>query len=342
VGAPGHDRYCSELYSGILVLRYCIVTPLHVGSGVFESATECGLSGKDEPVRGIVRRQGQPVLPGSSWKGAVRARFEAVTRSRLALAKDSHSLRAAKVPRALQSQPPKRDYAVKFRDSRLSVLKAVTVKHQADPEENERQLEELSPAESLFGTMGYRGRVHPADGFITSLTGGKALQVAPMESPAPHRLAKPGQSENVRDVIVVREVEGRKFYYDGDIVSGRNTRQGGALTYELVDSVPVESDIELQVHLETVTLAELGALLICSGYGGEAGVLRFGGFKPAGLGKVKLTGADARLHSGMNTHSWKQPAPASLDLAKALLAARSLIDAGALAELETVTTLKRA
>jgi hypothetical protein len=91
-----------------------------------------------------------------------------------------------------------------------------------------------------------------------------------------------------------------------------------------------------------VSPAELGALLICSGQEGEAGVVRFGGFKSVGLGKVELVNAEARLHQGTSTRSWKRSAPVPLDLAEAVRAAhQSLIDAVALAELKAVTTLKR-
>jgi len=340
VEAPGHDKYPQNLYSGILVLRYRTLAPLHVGSGVLESSSECGLAGRDEPVRGITRRDGRPILPGSSWKGAIRSRYEAVTASRLALAQTSHWLYPEKVPDALRNPPPRGRYKVEIADPRTRNLKAVRV----DSRENlVQQLRNLSPAESLFGVMGYRGRVHPTDGIITSPPPGQPLKVAPMESPAAHRLAQAGQSENVRGIIRISRVEGRKFYYDGDIVSSRTTREGGAPVFELIDTVPIGSEIRLEIHLETVTLAELGALLICSGRGDEAGVLRFGGFKSVGLGKVDLASVEARLHRGRSTRSWKTADPPPLDLEGAVRAAHEtrLIDADALAELKAVTTLKR-
>ncbi len=38
------------------VLSYETLAPLHVGSGAFEAAAECGLAEGAAPVRGIVRR----------------------------------------------------------------------------------------------------------------------------------------------------------------------------------------------------------------------------------------------------------------------------------------------
>lgn len=337
VQAPGHHTYSPALYSGTLVLCYRTVTPLHVGSGAFESSSECGLAGKDQPVRGIIRREGRPVFPGSSWKGAIRARYEAVTRSRLALARDSYRLRREKTPQALKSREDPHEYEVKVQDPRLARLRAVIVKDKA-------HLRSLSPAESLFGVMGYRGRVHPADGNITGPSAVTPLQVAPMESPSPHRLAQAGEALNRGRIIEVRKVEGRKFYYDGDLVSGRAPRDDpkGPLIHEFIDSVPKGCEIHLDIHLESVSLAELGALLICAGHGDEAGVVRFGGFKSVGLGKVELLNAEARLNPGGSTRTWKRAVPRPLDLSEAIQAAhQSLIDNAALAELKAVTILKR-
>lgn len=342
VKAPGHDLYPAELYSGVLTLIYRIVTPLHVGSGSFESSQACGLGGKDQPVRGIVRRAGRSILPGSSWKGPVRARYEAITQSRLALAKDFHKQYPEKVPEPLRIHES-RPHEVRIEDPRLRTLRA----RQKERHEEAREfLKSLSPAESLFGAMGYRGRVHPGDGFIEAPPPGAPLTIAPMESPAAHRLAKPGQAVNGRGIsIEIHQVEGRKFYYDGDVVHARNTTSHGeahAFTSELVDYVPAGSVITVEVHLEAVDLAELGALLISAGYGPEVGILRFGGFKPAGLGKVELREIRTELRPGAATRSWKRPAPVVLDVEQALHAAQeTLIDAEALRELHTVTTMRR-
>lgn len=347
VTAPGHDSYPAQRYSGILTLMYQTETPLHVGSGSFESSQVCGLTegkGDGSPVRGIVRRAGLPILPGSSWKGAVRARYEAITQSRLALASEFHKLPVAKVPRALQETSGReRQYQVKIQDPRVRALRARTVR-QGRLEENLEQLRSLSPAESLFGAMGYRGRVHPGDGSMAAPPPRPPLQIAPMESPAAHRLARPGEAARQGTTIEIHEVEGRKFYYDGDLVHARRPVDGEehAYTYELVDYVPAGTEITLEVHLEAVDLAELGALLISAGHGSGAGILRFGGFKPAGLGKVQLRTVQAELRQGAITRSWKRPAPVPLNLEQTLHAAhQNLIDAEALRQLDTVTTLER-
>jgi CRISPR/Cas system CSM-associated protein Csm3 (group 7 of RAMP superfamily) len=346
VAGVGHDRYPVEDYSGTLTLVYETLTPVHIGSGSFERAVDCGLSGKETVVRGIVRRDGAPVLPGSSWKGAVRARFEAITRSTLALARTSHKEEAWKVPGPLRVDA-QRSHEVRIRDQRvLRTLKAKILKYQDDPESNRRQLRDLSPAEALFGTMGYRGRIHPGDGVVAGPVPQEPLRAAPMESPLAHRLAKPGAARKVsgRPKIEILEVEGRKFYYDGDLETSRRLGNGDArgYTHELVDCIPPGCTIKVEAHLEAVNLEELGALLVAAGYGKEIGIVRFGGFKPAGLGKVSLIKAEAHCLRGSSARSWKRPPLVSIDLEQAVSAARAgLIDQEALRELHQITTLRR-
>ena len=115
-----HDSYHASHLTGTLHLVYSTVTPLHVGSGVFETAQECGLGDGPIPVRGIMRRRGKPVLPGSGWKGAVRARYEAITDSRLALVDTRATEPAFKVPEALRGS--KSTHQVVIQDPRLRDL----------------------------------------------------------------------------------------------------------------------------------------------------------------------------------------------------------------------------
>ncbi len=208
-----------------------------------------------------------------------------------------------------------------------------------------RNLPRLSPAEAVFGAPGYRGRVHPGDGRIDGPAATRALKVAPLDGPMMHRLAKPGAAKNVGGSwIEIGGTEGRKFYYDGEVVSSRS-RDGGRETYELIDHVPEGCTITLEVHLESFTVAELGALLLAAGYGDEVGIVRFGGYKPVGLGKVRLSQARSRLATGCATRRWHRNAgdgAGRVDLSDAVTRAReTLVDADALAELHAVTTRRR-
>ncbi len=333
--AVGHDRYAAGRLTGTLRFVYETLAPLHVGSGAFETAEECGLKGGALPVRGIVRRQGRPVLPGSGWKGAVRARYD---RSRLGLVDDRSREPAFKVPDELKG--PDTTHNVKITDRRVTgALRPAGVVW--SPE----KLKELSPGEALFGCMGYRGRVHPGDGEIEGGAAREPLQVAPLDSPVMHRLAKPGRAKNTggRD-IEISEVEGRKFYYDGDVVHVREMEEaaGTRKVYEYVDSVAPGATLTIEVHVDSLSLAELGALLLSAGYGEEVGIVRFGGFKSVGLGKVRLRDVAARLASGSPVRTWRRRNDKVDDFGPAIDAARrGVVDARALSELDEVTRRRR-
>ncbi len=338
--APTLERYHQGRLSGTLELTYRVETPMHVGSGTFDTAAECGLDGGESPVRGMVRSAGRPVLPGSSWKGAVRARFEAITRSRLGLRPRDGKEPGFKVPGLLkQGSDRQGPYQVRLEDPRLRTGGPPRIVKRAE------DLHNLSPADALFGAMGYRGRVLPGEGRVEGPVATEPLAVAPLESPAHHRLAKPGKIENVGyNKLEIREVEGRKFYYDGDVVHQRavESGRGSRISSEDIDHVPAGAKIHIEVRLDSLSDAELGALLIAAGYREDSGILRFGGHKPNGLGKVKLIKVRLALYRGPELRRWKRPDPEELDpqaLAEAALG--TLVDPGALAELHEVTTRRR-
>jgi hypothetical protein len=335
--AVDHGSYPDDRWSGVLSLVYRTESPLHVGSGVFEMQEECGLGQGRSPVRGILRSRGKPVLPGSSWKGAVRARFEAITNSTLALAMTSSKEPRVKVPEVLRQGTGKHTFQIS--DPRVQSLQfPPTVK---EPSE----IADLSPADALFGCLGYRGRVLPMDGEIEGPKATEPLAVAALDSPQMHRLAPPGDLEHAGgSKYRLARVEGRKFYYDGDVVHYRaiRSRGGERQVFETIDHIPEGCKITIEVRLVAVTQEELGALLVSAGYGEGVGVVRFGGYKPAGLGRVRLEDAEARFHRGHDTQRWHRPRPEPHDLDAAVAAARrALVDEGRLKEVDLVTTMKR-
>ncbi len=343
----GHDRFLADRLTGKLIFVYETLTPLHVGSGVFETAAECGLAGGSKPVRGIVRKLGRPVLPGSGWKGVVRARFEAITNSRLGTRTRLSMVEDWKLPRELRPDRKGR-VRVDLYDPRLPDLESISISRshgESDKNVNDK-LAKLSPAEALFGSMGYRGRIHPSDGVIEGPASREPLPVPPLEGPAAHRLAKPGKARK-RDGggVEILEVEGRKFYYDGPILDSRPTGGNGdrGPARELIDSVPAGCTITLEIHFESLTESELGALLVSAGWGEKVGIVRFGGYKPAGLGKVRLNDVKGEACRGWSTRRWQRPASEAIDLDRAVKTAENegIIDAKALAELHEVTTRLR-
>ncbi len=330
VEAIPHNERPEDRWSGELQLIYRTETPLHVGSGVFESAAECGLKG-NEPVRGIVRSLSGPVLPGSSWKGAIRSRFEAITRSRLALAETDATEEFNQFPRKLRPRA-KQKQQLKIVDSKVvETLKASTVDSGAP-------IPRLSPAEALFGCMGYRGRVLPGEGRIEGGKAKQALNVPSLNSPRMHRIAKPdGLIPNGFNRWKIERVEGRKFYYDGEVISKKTDVRRSA--FERIDYVDSRAEIHIDIRVQSLSPAELGALLIACGHGERVGIVRFGGYKGVGLGKVSLVTAEARLRRGLPMDRLSEE---EVDFEKAVEAAQhELIDPSALDELHQVTTAWR-
>jgi hypothetical protein len=345
--AIGHDRFFADRLTGRLTLVYETLTPLHVGSGVFETAEQCGLAGGATPVRGIVRKLGKPVLPGSGWKGAVRARLEAITRSRLGQETRLSRVDDWKLPGVLR--PGAGKIRIDLVDSRVTgALKPRSVNRafRESDDQVRKKLAQLSPAEAVFGVMGYRGRIHLSDGVIEGSAAREPLPVPPLEGPAAHRLAKPGAAHKTDDGRVeISEVEGRKFYYDGPLLQSRSKKgeEDWRPVRELIDSVPAGSTITIDVQVESLTEAELGALLVSAGWGEGVGIVRFGGYKPAGLGKVRLVKVTGEVCRGTSTRRWRRPAGEAVDPARAAEIARreGVIDSAALAELHDVTTRLR-
>ncbi|HEX3556916.1 MAG TPA: RAMP superfamily CRISPR-associated protein [Thermoanaerobaculia bacterium] len=345
--AVGHDRFFADRLTGRLTLVYETLTPLHVGSGVFETAAQCGLTGGATPVRGIVRKLGKPVFPGSGWKGAVRARFEAITRSRLGQETRLSKVEDWKLPGELR--PGGGKVKVDLTDRRVTdTLRPGTVNRGfREPDDGVREkINQLSPAEAVFGVLGYRGRVHLSDGVIEGPAAREPLTVPPLEGPAAHRLAKPGAARKTDDGRVeISEVEGRKFYYDGPLLQSRSKKgeEDWRPVKELIDSAPAGCTITINVQVESLTEAELGALLVSAGWGEGVGIVRFGGYKPAGLGKVRLVKVTGEVRWGATTRHWQRPAGETVEPARAVETARreGLIDAVSLAELHEVTTRLR-
>lgn len=76
-----HIKYAPDKLSGEITFTLKTVAPVHVGSGIFELAEDAGTTGIERVVKGIVKENGLPVIPGSSLKGAFRSITEAISYS---------------------------------------------------------------------------------------------------------------------------------------------------------------------------------------------------------------------------------------------------------------------
>ncbi|MGF1524266.1 MAG: RAMP superfamily CRISPR-associated protein [Leptolyngbyaceae cyanobacterium] len=127
LGAPaGHHRYHPDCYHGTLQLVLKVKTALHVSTGVTALGTDVG--SRVPLIKTMVRgNERQLLIQGSSLKGCVRAIYEAITNSTLAVISNR--------------------YRQKIPKDRLPC----------------RSKESLCPASQVFGALDWQGLVHFTD-----------------------------------------------------------------------------------------------------------------------------------------------------------------------------------
>lgn len=164
-----HDRRLPGCWSGRIRVELTCEQPIHVGSG-FRTLEEDD-SGRFKVHRETTRSRGRPVASGSSLKGVLRARYEAIT----------HSCLLFRVPKDVPAQAPE-----------LEACKT-------DPRVEEDPM--LCPACALFGMMSRRARLSVED---FAVVGEARVEVAKRQEqfePNPDQLVFPGRGE----------LKGRKF-----------------------------------------------------------------------------------------------------------------------------------
>src|SRR5919108_2130111 len=70
----GHEQWQSKTFAGRLQCQLRVLSPVHIGSGLFELAN-------GQVVRGFARTNDQFVIPGASLKGVFRSIAEAISAS---------------------------------------------------------------------------------------------------------------------------------------------------------------------------------------------------------------------------------------------------------------------
>lgn len=78
---PRHQRYDDQRLNGRLSGFVRALQPLHVSTGLLVMPSDRGLIHTSPLIKSFQTRNGEPVIPGASIKGAVRSLFEAVTDS---------------------------------------------------------------------------------------------------------------------------------------------------------------------------------------------------------------------------------------------------------------------
>jgi len=127
----GHHRYQPETYHGTLFLTLKVLTALHVSTGV--TALGSDVDSRVPLIKTMVQgRQRQLLIQGSSLKGCVRAIYEAITNSTLAV-----------ITNRYREKMPKERLPCRSKDS-------------------------LCPASQVFGALDWQGLVHFTDATCTS------------------------------------------------------------------------------------------------------------------------------------------------------------------------------
>jgi CRISPR/Cas system CMR subunit Cmr6 (Cas7 group RAMP superfamily) len=142
----GHNEF-SNTYTGTLTCTLAALTPLHVGSGIYD------IQG-DRIIRGLVTAGGKVIIPGTSIKGVVRSIAEAISPSCVRILNSK-----TKVERNLSVPALSRCADIKPRDRKAKLCVSC----------------------SMFGALGYQGRIGFDDASL--IRGG--VSVHSIQSPYP-------------------------------------------------------------------------------------------------------------------------------------------------------------
>jgi len=248
--------------TGVLDLRFRVKSKyLYVGSG------EIKVDEKNRSYYAFARRGERLIVPGTGIKGPVRSIFEALTNSCVPVIDKK---KGEEYPD--QHQPCR------------TVQRGH--EHQA----------RLCPACCLFGTTGWRGRVHFSD----------AIQLPSEET----KLLVPPQIIKIGDLWEPHIRNGRKFYQHGAFQPGEG--DAPEMGYRFVEALPGNSSAEIRdgirfrtrLFFENVSEAEMCAILFALGLKpsqktSDTIVLNFpvklGGAKPRCLGAVEFTPLSLRI-----------------------------------------------
>ncbi len=230
-----HERFTG--LTGKLGLSFTVVSEyLFIGSGSYEF---------DPKARGdrpdvwytFYRRNEQICVPGTSLKGAIRAIVEAISNSCI-------------------SQYRRR------RDERVSPYHKPC-----------QSMKKLCPACRLFGTTGFRGRVHFADALPAAEAGPTVVKISELWEP--------------------RISRGRKFYEVKQVPELPDSRPQRNCRF--VEAMPKETRFCTTLHFENLIQAELGLLFHALGWQVTEGDFdphaftpKLGGAKPRCFGAVEF------------------------------------------------------
>lgn len=256
-----HDRKVPGMWFGRLQVELVSEQPVHVGSG-FKTEAE------GKVLRRTARAGNALLVPGSSFKGVLRARFEAITRScagDLPSERDEVDSRShPKVKRGRFTHEVKRMAAFADACGRGNLV---------------------CSACALFGFQtdhgAQRGRISVTD-LVAAEAVAPVIERMPSQfGPRIHHLGEFHIDDDGREpVFEVGPLHGRKFY----IGSSPTT---DAVGYERVEAIPRGVSLRGEIRLLNLDDAEMGALLAALGVA-PASWIKLGCGKGHGFGRVRV------------------------------------------------------
>lgn len=262
------DRRVPGTLAGYIDLILTTEQPVHLGSGSKHAP-------KHVVVQRAARVRGRPGIPGSSLKGVLRARYEAITYSC-----------------AIAAPTTRRNYNIRsstgLKKARLlpSALGPVVLETSCTPKH-------ACPACALFGCMSLRSRITVTDLVCASGVEFESARIPERFGPNLHHVG-PARRDPSGTVFEVHRLLGRKFGL------GRGPATDN---YQRVEAIPARAVLTGQIRLFNVTQAELGGLLAALGCD-PAGALKLGGGKAHGFGRVY---AKAQCHLSGDTATVLSP-----------------------------------
>lgn len=236
----GHNRLHPNLYHGFLSLELTALTPVFISAGITALGSDVG---EAVPLLKVMvqDQHGNPILQGTSLKGCIRAVYETITNSSVGV--EGFRLSHAHHPNKVEGK--------RLEDRRTS---------------------KLSPAELVFGALGFQGLISIADA-----VGDRLLEkgdLPPMYQP--------------------RQGKGRKFYCHRDPKAVTDPRSSNQSVEPEQPPSPIQQAAKDTVFTTTLrfsnlTIAQLGALLVALGQDPEHRFdLKLGAGKGKGLGSIAI------------------------------------------------------
>ncbi len=274
-------------FSGKMSITIETLSPLHISDGAFRLSEELGFK-KGFVVKSILCPE-EPIIPGTTLKGAARTYYEAITKSCLSQYLKHMRTRYVARDRGASKLPQHLVKQITGAGGNERGLAEIEI----SPECYERRdrcppvrgkSSKLCPACLLFGARGFAGRVSFADArLVDAPKKAEFLYVPPRGAPHLHRLGRVSIAPGLGSAkLIVDNLRGRKVY------SAEYEPRGPSQEMELWDYVPTGAIFSGLMVFHDLTLAEMGGLFACLGLNVKMAI-RVGAGKASGLGKISLS-----------------------------------------------------